>query len=184
MDDLDPQNFAWLLQGISTTGPPTFCSRCIRMSPEVDIGLCPHCGKIGYCSLECQLQDWHLHRAACPLLKMAPDPLVYGPLPIVNALQNRPTNNEQLDAYTPRPFTRLVYGIWLHDRPREDVSHRHEVSDIAEPDSVYSENPNVLTAFRRFVESAAAQPILLPLYWDDHEMLLTEGMAVDTSPEN
>ena len=58
------------------------CSRCLEHSEE--LASCKDCNRVTYCSIDCQLVDWHIaHRSQCKTLQH------------VNAIEQREAVNDR-----------------------------------------------------------------------------------------
>jgi splicing suppressor protein 51 len=91
------------------------------------------------------------------------------------------------------PFTNLIRGTWLHDRPEIDVyrllidAYRLRVEDIYKMEgklmegSIYDHNPDGLLGFQSFLRSAATIPDLLPPWWNDEKKAACERLGMDAS---
>ena len=176
--------------------PPIACSVCHLTPTQFDpqLGLCPHCAKVGYCSRRYQRWHWNFHRVVCPILRAEPLHLLYEAVPIVNEPLMRPSYNGRLSCYMPRPFTRLCYLTWLRDRPQPDVikllidafrmyaSNRN--STLAATPNLYRNAPDSITGFQRFMVTAKGKPWLLPSWWNASDQSEAERLGLDTSDMN
>lgn len=55
----------------STANSPPLCAMCSLRGPNTCMG----CGSIHYCSVDCQKQDWPVHKILCKTFKNFPTPL-------------------------------------------------------------------------------------------------------------
>lgn len=176
---------------------PVACSTCHRIpgQREPPLGLCPHCARVGYCSRQCQRWHWNFHRPSCPILRAEPLQLIYEPVAIVNEPLLQPSYNNSLRCYMPRPFTRLFFHIWLHDRPKEDVLRllidafrvyvtcQNSPTHCMTPD-LYRDAMNPLTGFRNFMTAITRKPWLLPSWWHPNDLQEVEQIGLDMSDFN
>lgn len=83
-----------------------------------------------------------------------------------------------LDVVIDRPFTCLDNNTWLEGRTEKDVfrllidAYRLRVADMYKFDGerdesgIYGDRSDVLGRFNRFLQAAAAQPGILPRWWN------------------
>ncbi|KAJ6445638.1 Zinc finger, MYND-type [Purpureocillium lavendulum] len=163
----------------------TACTSCNKSPPDLTLKKCAKCSATPYCSRECQKADWKAHKKICG--KQAGGPSA---IPVEPASAGKVSPPKGLEKGVADPFTRLDKGVWLHDRPEKDVyallidAYRLHVDDTykmdgeVESDSVYSGAADGLKGFRRFIARAAAQPGLLPPWWDDAKKADCEALGM------
>ncbi|KAL2125652.1 hypothetical protein VTJ04DRAFT_2017 [Mycothermus thermophilus] len=157
---------------------PDSCAACQKAPPEVTLSLCAKCHTTFYCSRKCQKSDWESHKKACK--KIGRSTGAGNPSP-----SSTPPNNDGpksppkgLDQPISKPFTHLVGGTWLHERPEKDVyrllidAWRLRVADEENFGPGGTEPVGRgLNGFRRFLKLASEhQPSsLLPKWWNEEK---------------
>jgi len=164
------------------------CAVCSKGPPEVTLKHCAKCpsSSVRYCSRDCQKADWTKHKKICAKEKTT-SPDLAG-----SAAESSASPLKGLEKALDKPFTRLDSGTWLHDRPENDVyrllidTYRMRMEDNYvfdqenTPGSVYTGAPDGLVGFQRFLQLAAAQSGLLPVWWNSEKQAACEQLGMDS----
>lgn len=163
------------------TSPAVTCTRCKKpQTIAQELKYCDCC-QTAYCSTDCLKADRKKHQKYCQRrAEAASNPPPDGPgHGSTSTSSNHPSsgsgdsNNDvnALEGPSDEPFTRLLSGTYLHDRPRRDVfrllldCYRLRVDDNVKLDGIAPPN-NLHDGFRQFLDAAAQRPTLLPPWWD------------------
>ncbi|KAF2820249.1 hypothetical protein CC86DRAFT_374458 [Ophiobolus disseminans] len=149
------------------------CAACKKTAAAAKVDALKQCAKCHitlYCNRTCQRADWKPHKKICSLSyveRNAEHSNTY----------SAPRLND-LETHIPNPFTKLVEGTYLHDRPEKDVykllidSFRMRQADdknlenkIA-PRSINSGASSSIEPFRKYLDLAATRKNLLPPWWN------------------
>jgi splicing suppressor protein 51 len=112
--------------------PPTCaaCQKTAQIANARGLITCPKCKTTLYCSWDCWKADSKMHREACVVRPIERPPRsensTYRPpafaisyaAPRKNTSAVQPCSAEE---HISNPFTKLVQGTYLHDRPEKDV---------------------------------------------------------------
>jgi splicing suppressor protein 51 len=153
------------------------------------LNTCSKCKTTLYCSCDCQKADWSKHKIICsktassgaPNASSAPRLSNSSSSAYVNANTEHSSTYSalrlrDLEEHIPNPFTCLVEGTFLHNRPEKDVfkllinSYRiREADDMnlenkATPQSVYTGASSSIVPFKWYLTQATTQSGLLPAW--------------------
>jgi splicing suppressor protein 51 len=151
------------------------CGKTAAAASIKDLKRCNRCKVVPYCNRACQIANYQSHKKVCREL-IALSTWLEG------LKKHRGTYTsarlKDLDKHVDKPFSRLRWGTYLHDRPVEDVykllidAYRLFLADdvdfhqVTTPNSVYTGAPSSIEPFRKFLDDAATRPGLLPPWWD------------------
>ena len=147
------------------------CAACDKGQSQLSRPLkdCAKCRGVSYRSRECQKADWKSHTKTCA------------------ATASSTSASPQLRFRIERPFNALQKGIWLHDRPEQDVyqlmsdvfrmrrEDKYKYEQFVEEGSVYTAGGSAeseIKNYRRFLQRVTdintSKPVgkrVLPSWW-------------------
>ncbi|KAJ5482196.1 hypothetical protein N7475_001008 [Penicillium sp. IBT 31633x] len=164
-----------------------------------------HCGRcmsntILYCSRECQVANYKVHKQTCVSKTQTTVPTDTGKEHTV-AVSKEPTvartSDKALQVDITKPFHQLDAKKWLHGRPAEDVYkflidvYRMRIEDeykhggTVDNDSIYAGAKNGKMGFTRFLRLVEQKHGLLPDWWSPSKATdcVRYGVSVNPSSE-
>ena len=197
--DLPPET-AQFLSGIELSTSASFtmadtnlcCANCNKTGFNVpNLKMCAKCRVTRYCSRDCQMAHWKVHKKVCAKQAAAASSL--------NAVHNTDYESprvKNLEKHVSKPFTRLDNNAWLHDRPENDVYKllidafrmRQEDSSTMDgdfdKDSIYTGASDSTAGFRKFIQLASTRANLLPSWWSPEKQKKCENFGLGNNWSN
>lgn len=170
------------------------CASC--GTSGVPLKKCAKCHTAVYCNRECQTSDWKVHKKVCAK-QHAQGQSARAPPPTAGTSENMKTSDlsppKGLDKAIAKPYTAIDNRTYLHDRSEKDVyrllidifrmrmEDDYNLDGDAESDSVYDGSEHSLVSFRRFLDTIAKRPGLLPPWWTAEKRKACEAFGMDKS---
>ncbi|KAI8602168.1 putative MYND domain protein [Dissophora ornata] len=167
----------------SNTTTTLQCANCAKASTESGNPLkrCAKCKTVNYCSRECQLAHWKIHKKVCASNAQQQQKQVPGPTSSSSSSSSSSSRARKapkgLSVAIDKPFHQLHAKKWLHGRSEQDVfkllidTYRLRLDDDykyggdADTNSIYGGAPDGREGFLKFLVLAENQRALLPSWW-------------------